>query len=484
MEVRDSSEHETFNKARNALQSPAIPPAKPTTTDTIAINVHDAAIKGGDVVQLHATPKSVQQQNPAKTQTTLHTTATPDATTAPTKRPYKRKAIDSVPSGTNTPSDTPKEKKPRKPRTTDPNGVKPGPKPKGVNATPSSKANTHTAPRMTPGTDNVQPQTHATATVTPRTSINVSPRPTNSGQRYDPVRELTEADIRAIKESAIHEQQSSAPVLAPGGSDGLARTETVDKLKPIVMSASSVDVVGQSVVSTVKNSAESSGQALEKKDTTGPSAVVKENGKVASTVPTPKYKRATPPISAIQPSRSGLLSSSDLFGGSASAAEKTTGAGVNIDIQITLDLKGGNTINIAQEIIKRYGREALDPRATAHRERLLQVAAAANQLDQGSDDDVSVDLSEPENDSNVEPGAGRDDKSAAGSNSAGEKVKKRARRKAEDYDKEDDFIDDAETAWEQKAQMIAQGFFVYAGPLNADEEPKADGSVASNVACG
>jgi hypothetical protein len=92
----------------------------------------------------------------------------------------------------------------------------------------------------------------------------------------------------------------------------------------------------------------------------------------------------------------------------------------------------------------------------------------------GSTDDMSLDLSEP--DSNVEMG-GMDDEGSTAANGA----KKRRKRKTEDYDKEDDFIDDTELAWEQSALMARDGFFVYSGPLVTEgEKPtveRADGTV-------
>jgi hypothetical protein len=118
---------------------------------------------------------------------------------------------------------------------------------------------------------------------------------------------------------------------------------------------------------------------------------------------------------------------------------------------------------MAQEIAKKYGRDAINPRAAAHRERLLQVQAAANRLEGGSADDMSVDLmSEADGDSNMEMG-GMDDegKSTAAD---GEKPRKR-RKKVEEYDKEDDFIDDTELAWQEQAAVAKDGFFVYSGPL-------------------
>ncbi|CAK4034514.1 flocculation FLO11-like [Lecanosticta acicola] len=188
------------------------------------------------------------------------------------------------------------------------------------------------------------------------------------------------------------------------------------------------------------------------------------HSKSSSSAPTPKPipARASSPPKA---TGSGLLSSSDLFGGPSSnqGAERR---GVDIEIQIKLDPAGGNTINMAQEIAKRYGRDAINPRAAAHRERLFQVAAAANKLEGGSADDMSVDLmSEADGDSNVEMGGMDEEKSTTDD----PKPRKR-RKKVEEYDKEDDFIDDTELAWQEQAAVAKDGFFVYSGPLVREGE--------------
>jgi len=191
-----------------------------------------------------------------------------------------------------------------------------------------------------------------------------------------------------------------------------------------------------------------------------PSVKLQVPSKSSSAVPTPKIvpAKTSPP----RPTGSGLLSSSDLFGGP-SANQGTERKGVDIDIRISLNPSGGNTINMAQEIAKRYGRDAINPRAAAHRERLLQVAAAANKLDGGSADDMSVDLmSELDGDSNVEMGGMDEEKSATGADDP--KPRKR-KKKVEEYDKEDDFIDDTELAWQEQAAVAKDGFFVYSGPL-------------------
>ncbi|KAH3991620.1 hypothetical protein HBI24_231310 [Parastagonospora nodorum] len=185
-----------------------------------------------------------------------------------------------------------------------------------------------------------------------------------------------------------------------------------------------------------------------------------------------RQKEAPPPL----PTGSGLLSGTP-FGPVASGTG--TGETPGANIWLTFDLKGREnvTINFAQEVEKKYGFAALHPRIAARRERQRQITAAGAALERaqggGSNDDMSVDLSE--NESNVEMG-GMDDETSARENGG----KKRRKRKQEDYDKEDDFIDDTELAWEQQALMAKDGFFVYSGPLVTDEKPaveRADGTV-------
>ncbi|GAB1729051.1 hypothetical protein NU195Hw_Modified_125t1 [Hortaea werneckii] len=201
--------------------------------------------------------------------------------------------------------------------------------------------------------------------------------------------------------------------------------------------------------------------------------------KSSSSGPIPKPTRPTPPP-APKGTGSGLLSGHDLFGGTTSSKDNKPDGnprGVNIDIRIPLNPMGGNTINIAQEIAKKYGRDAINPRAAAHREQLLKVQAAANRLEGAEggsalDDTMSVDLSDGpggagggDDGSNVEMG-GMGGAEEAGSDQNNNKPKQRQRKKkVEEYDKEDDFIDDTELAWQEQAAVSKDGFFVYSGPL-------------------
>lgn len=197
-----------------------------------------------------------------------------------------------------------------------------------------------------------------------------------------------------------------------------------------------------------------------------------------SNAPTPptkpiRQKEAPPPL----PTGSGLLSGTP-FGITSNGANGTTDTN-GVNIYLTFQVKGQQnvTINFAQEVEKKYGFAALHPKIAARRERMKQVTAAGLALERaagaGSNDDMSLDMSEGE--SNVEMGGMEDEAPAA------DGVRKRKKRKQEDYDKEDDFIDDTELAWEQSALMAKDGFFVYSGPLLTEgEKPaveRADGTV-------
>ena len=335
-----------------------------------------------------------------------------------------------------------------------------------------------------------------------------TPRPFSSGQNYDPVRSATIdpnphrvvqslAGPASVQASAHVNRASASPSIAslidpPVNSKPSSHTThttshspNLAMQHPIVPSQphsptpaqKSNGSSAQSVIPTDKSPsmAESTPVAISNLDgamdldvktkpqQSGKSKAleVKDTSKGNSTSHTPKNNRPTPPPAAPKTAGTGLLASSDLFGG-ATNIEATERRGVNIDLHIKLDPAGGNSINIAQEILHKYGHDAINPRAAAHRQHLLQVAAAAKKIGDGSPDDMSVDLSDMD-DSNVEMG-GMDDTTNSAQPADGEKPRKR-RKKVEEYDKEDDFIDDTELAWQEQAAVTKDGFFVYSGPL-------------------
>lgn len=166
------------------------------------------------------------------------------------------------------------------------------------------------------------------------------------------------------------------------------------------------------------------------------------------------------------PPGNGLLSSA-LFGGPSDiSATGTDHTAPTIILHIPMNGETNKYINFARLAEERYGFHALHPRLAAQRERLARIAAAGAALEKGSGsgsaDEMSVDLSEGE--SNVEMG-GMEGVSAMD----GKKPVKK-KQKADQYDKDDPFVDDSELLWEEQAAASKDGFFVYSGPLVPEGE--------------
>lgn len=323
-----------------------------------------------------------------------------------------------------------------------------------------------------------------------------TPRPISSGQNFDPIRgsimdsapqpsSLTANGIPSAQASPHINRASASPSInslidppskpvsyatrtpmhapqPPGFVGSAQHSPTPPRAAPVSLSQQSASQPAAPAAPQPQPILSVDGSSM---DIDTPRCVVQPS-KSSSSAPTPqiqpKEKKAASPKAA----GTGLLASNNLFGGPG-AKQENDSRGPNIDIQIPLNRIGGNTINIAQEIFRKYGQDAINPRAAAHRAKLLQVAAAQNKLDGGSADDKSVDLmSDIDGDSNVEMG-GMDDEGKSANGVDSTKPRKR-RKKVEEYDKEDDFIDDTELAWEEKAAVAKDGFFVYSGLLVAE----------------
>jgi HPC2/ubinuclein domain-containing protein len=192
-----------------------------------------------------------------------------------------------------------------------------------------------------------------------------------------------------------------------------------------------------------------------------------ENGSAPSSAaptPPPKQKFKEPPP---LPSGKGLLSGTP-FGIGASSDGSVAPKGSNIWLSFELKGKENVTINFAHEVESKYGLSALNPRLAARKERQRQVALASSELEKAaglvSADDMSIDQSEPESNNDTDVVMKDNEAPAPG---------KRRKRKAEDYDRNDEFIDDAELLLEEQALMAKDGFFVYSGPLLEEGERPA-----------
>ncbi|OAP58694.1 hypothetical protein AYL99_07784 [Fonsecaea erecta] len=216
----------------------------------------------------------------------------------------------------------------------------------------------------------------------------------------------------------------------------------------------------------------------------------------ASTRPTsPKPARAKeqPPP---PPMGSGLLSAS-LFGGdSSSDMAKDSEKGPNIVLHIDLKNPSNRVINFARMAEEKYGFAALYPRQAAQKERLAKIAAAGTALERSAsgskfggtsagdsgDEDLSVDIErDSDNDGDVAMSGVNGGQEPANSGTDGPEPKRRRRRKVEEYDQDDPFVDDSELLWEAQAAASKDGFFVYCGPLVPEgEKPaveRADGTI-------
>ncbi|OQD80796.1 hypothetical protein PENANT_c031G03333 [Penicillium antarcticum] len=215
----------------------------------------------------------------------------------------------------------------------------------------------------------------------------------------------------------------------------------------------------------------------------------KEAATPASKAPSPKPARPTKEAPQL-PQGSGLISNA-LFGVDESAKSPDSRSTPNIIVHVPLN-KGNQIVNFARLAEEQYGFAALHPRLAAHKARLARVAAAGAALErndknakgisagESADEDLSLDA---ERDSDVDGdvtmgGTGLGTNGAPSEASDG---KKKRRKKVEEYDRDDPFVDDSEMVWQEQAAASKDGFFVYSGPLVPEGEKiqveRADGTI-------
>lgn len=204
--------------------------------------------------------------------------------------------------------------------------------------------------------------------------------------------------------------------------------------------------------------------------------------RVTSPKPARAKEQPLPPLPG-----SGLLSAS-LFGGDSGAdANQKDAKGPNIVLHIDLKDPKNQIINFARLAEEKYGFAALYPRQAAQRERLAKVAAAGAALERSAsgskaggtsagesgDEDLSVDIDrDSDNDGDVAM-SGVNGHDAMNSGTDAPEPKKKRKRKVEEYDQDDPFVDDSELLWEAQAAASKDGFFVYCGPLVPEGEKPA-----------
>jgi hypothetical protein len=217
-----------------------------------------------------------------------------------------------------------------------------------------------------------------------------------------------------------------------------------------------------------------------------PDVVSKKSPPAKETSPAPEKKQRAKEQPPPLPQGSGLLSST-LFGGGSSDAATTSDKIPNIILHIDLKAKNNNIVNFARLAEDKYGFAALHPRLAAQKERLARVAAVGAALERSAsgsrvggtsagesgDDDGSVDIDRDSGDDGDALMGGMNNTDGAGNSGTDGPTKRRRRKKIEEYDQEDPFVDDSELVWESQAAASKDGFFVYCGPLVPEGEKPA-----------
>lgn len=224
-------------------------------------------------------------------------------------------------------------------------------------------------------------------------------------------------------------------------------------------------------------------EAMEVETKEQPASSAKKE-KSTATAPTSKAPSPKPPRPAKEapqlPQGSGLITNA-LFGGvddsTKSPDSRTT---PNIIVHVPL-LKGNQIVNFARLAEEQYGFAALHPRLAAHKARLARVAAAGAALErndknakgvsagESADEDLSLDA-ERDSDMDGDVAMGGTGAGTNGAPSEASDGKKKRRKKVEEYDRDDPFVDDTEMVWQEQAAASKDGFFVYSGPLVPDGE--------------
>ncbi|KAJ9655616.1 HIR complex subunit [Neophaeococcomyces mojaviensis] len=201
-----------------------------------------------------------------------------------------------------------------------------------------------------------------------------------------------------------------------------------------------------------------------------------------------KVKEQPPSISA----GSGLLNSTFFGGEHAHDKSESTSNGTSIMLHINLKDPKNKIFNFARMAEEKYGFAVVYPRQAAQKKRLAEVAAQGAALERtalnskrggtsagdSGDEDLSVDIDrDSDNDGDVTMGGinGTNENSGTDGNAPKQRKKRR-----DEYDADDPFVDDSEMLWEAQAAASKDGFFVYCGPLVPEgEKPtveRADGT--------
>lgn len=438
-----------------------------------------------------------------------------------TKRPRKKK-------DPNAPEPEKKEKAPKKPRVTGTSRKKPKLEAPDLNSTievpraPNSALQSSTLNQpvsFSPAAVTTQPRSSNVASdsrlpmhgnaVRPQVpsqtyeyTLNVAPPPPAPRSMYDPIRSmnisrLVEPLPRPSSTTLQPTQTPPRPIYNPSTSPAISgiidhpvqsqsTTSAMQVIQPSPV-PSHVQTNGKIATSPTVNGTSTATETAPvvldqapKKSAT--SKKTPSEAPTRATSPKPSRAKEQPP-----PPGSGLLSAS-LFGGdSGTDATQKDAKGPNIVLHIDLKDPNNRVINFARLAEEKYGFAALYPRQAAQKERLAKVAAAGAALERSAsgskfggtsagesgDEDLSVDIDrDSDNDGDV-PMSGVNGQDNINSGTDAPELKKKRRKKVEEYDQDDPFVDDSELLWEAQAAASKDGFFVYCGPLVPEGEKPA-----------
>ncbi|KAK9320124.1 hypothetical protein V1517DRAFT_330401 [Lipomyces orientalis] len=193
---------------------------------------------------------------------------------------------------------------------------------------------------------------------------------------------------------------------------------------------------------------------------------------------------AAPPTPATKKQKTNSASSSSStllqlgMGSPGGAHKRNQDDAPTICLHVPLNGKSNVVVNFAKLAEDKYGWESLHPRIASTAAELFDEdgADADESDDSGGDDDEK-----PGGDDDEKPEGAGDE-----SGNAGSTIKKPVKRRRTDgkygrYDINDPFIDDSELLFEEQAASTKDGFFVFSGPLIADQDQvrieRADGTI-------
>lgn len=309
--------------------------------------------------------------------------------------------------------------------------------------------------------------------------------PSRSGKHFDPVRgiEVSSDSTPTITYPTLNETPPRQP-FRPSASPAISSIINHPEVKP-AMSL------------TYQPASRSLGRQTEETITVNgtTSTLINLDGSSSSEAPpkkSPPTEKVAPEADAKQKRAkeqpapvsvgSGLLNSTFFGGDSSNDKDATSGKGVSIVLQIDLNDERNKVFNFARMAEEKYGFAAVYPRQAAQRERLAKVAAAGAALEklapngkrgelsvgESGDEDLSADVDrDSDNDGDITMTGVNGTNENSGTDGP---TKKQRKKRKDEYDAEDPFVDDSEMLWEAQAATSKDGFFVYMGPLVAEGE--------------